>query len=269
MSNKRNNQLTSNRPIPLEERKKIQLKMLVEIDDFCRRHKIHYILAFGTLLGAIRHKGYIPWDDDIDISMPYEDLLRFKKEFKSNELKYCDIETEKYYGFPFSRVCYLPTYSKSGLTCKTYGINIDIYPLIEVSNVDEVISMHLKTANKLLRRRLFVKQLRDTVIRHLPVKTILFYKHTSLAYRNFFINKMQDVGGGRYFFIAGKLELFHRHALDFNPFDELIEVDFEGHKFYGPARYDEYLTTRYGDYMQLPPEDQRHPYHGGLYYWKE
>ena len=46
-------------------------------------------------------------------------------------------------------------------------------------------------------------------------------------------------------------------------------LSLSGHKFYGPARYDEYLTTRYGDYMQLPPEDQRHPYHGGLYYWKE
>ena len=127
-------------PISFVERKKIQLEMLIEIDDFCRNHNIHYILAFGTLLGAIRHKGYIPWDDDVDISMPYEDLLRFKNEFKSDKLKYCDIDTEKYYDFPFSRVCYLPTYSKYGLICKSYGLSIDVYPLIEVSNSDEIIS---------------------------------------------------------------------------------------------------------------------------------
>ena len=256
-------------PISFVERKKIQLEMLIEIDDFCRNHNIHYILAFGTLLGAIRHKGYIPWDDDVDISMPYEDLLRFKNEFKSDKLKYCDIDTEKYYDFPFSRVCYLPTYSKYGLICKSYGLSIDVYPLIEVSNSDEIISKQLKTAKKLVSRRIFVKKLRGFIIRHLPVNTIPFYKQINSVYRDFLFNEMRVVGGGRFFFIAGLLELFKQHSLDFNPFDELIEVDFENHKFYGPARYDEYLSTRYGDYMKLPPENQRHPYHGEHYYWKE
>ena len=55
------------KPITLEERKKIQLVMLDEIDSFCREHDIRYSLAFGTLIGAIRHKGYIPWDDDVDL----------------------------------------------------------------------------------------------------------------------------------------------------------------------------------------------------------
>lgn len=256
-------------PISLEERKKIQLEMLIEIDVFCRKNKIRYILAFGTLLGAIRHKGYIPWDDDVDISMPYEDLLRFKRDFKSEKLKYCDIDTEKNYDFPFSRVCYLPTYSRCGLICKSYGISIDVYPLIEVSNSNEIISKQLKTAKILFSRRCFIKRIRGSVIRHLPVKTIPFYKQINTVYRNYLFNEMRKVGGGRFFFVAGLLELFDKHVLDFNPFDELIEVDFENHKFLGPARYDEYLSTRYGDYMQLPPEDQRHPYHGGLNFWKE
>ena len=68
--------------ITLDERKQIQLEMLIEIDKFCREHNIKYMLAYGTLIGAVRHKGYIPWDDDVDISMPLEDILRFKNEFK-------------------------------------------------------------------------------------------------------------------------------------------------------------------------------------------
>ena len=123
--------------ITLEERKKIQLEMLVEIDKFCREHNIKYMLAFGTLLGAIRHKGYIPWDDDVDISMPLEDMLRFKKEFKSDKLKYCDVDTEPNYAFPFSRIAHKQTYSKCGMIAKSYGVCIDLYPTIEVSSLME------------------------------------------------------------------------------------------------------------------------------------
>lgn len=90
--------------ITFEERKTIQLDMLKEIDAFCRTNNIRYTLACGTLIGAIRHGGYIPWDDDVDITMPYDDMLKFKKLFKSETMKYCDIETEKNYGYEFSRI---------------------------------------------------------------------------------------------------------------------------------------------------------------------
>ena len=64
--------------ISLEEKKSIQLEMLKEIDAFCRNNNIKYSLAFGTLIGAVRHKGFIPWDDDVDIMMPLPDMLRFR-----------------------------------------------------------------------------------------------------------------------------------------------------------------------------------------------
>ena len=102
-------------PLKVSEIKEIQLEMLDEVDSFCRKNSIKYSLAFGTLLGAIRHKGYIPWDDDMDIVMPLPDMLRFKKEFRSKLLKYCDIETEPNYEFSFSRITYTPTYSRKGL----------------------------------------------------------------------------------------------------------------------------------------------------------
>ena len=67
--------------------------------------------------------------------------------------------------------------------------------------------------------------------------------------------------------MSGPLPSYESRIFDFNPFDEMIEVEFEGHRFMAPARYHEYLAHHYGNYMQLPPEDQRQPYHGGKYYW--
>ena len=118
--------------IALDERKKIQLEMLKEIDAFCRTNDIRYSLAFGTLLGAIRHKGFIPWDDDVDIMMPLPDMFKFKRLFYSNNLKYCDVDTENHYDFPFSRIAYKPTYRQRGLIFQSYGVCIDLYPVISI-----------------------------------------------------------------------------------------------------------------------------------------
>ena len=72
----------------------------------------------------------------------------------------------------------------------------------------------------------------------------------------------------RYFIITGPLKYFERKTFNFNPFEELIDIEFEGKNIMGPAKYHDMLSQIYGDYMQLPPEDQRHPYHGGRFYWK-
>ena len=96
--------------INLEERKSLQLAMLKEIDAFCKKNGLRYSLAFGTLLGAIRHKGFIPWDDDLDIMMPVEDIIKFKAIFNYDKLKFCDVDTEKYYDLDFPRISHKRTY---------------------------------------------------------------------------------------------------------------------------------------------------------------
>lgn len=254
--------------ITLEERKKIQLEMLIEIDAFCRAHNIKYMLAFGTLLGAIRHKGYIPWDDDVDISMPLDDMLRFKKEFKSEKLKYCDVDTESYYDQSFPRISDKRTYNKQGLVCKSFGVCIDLYPLFEVSSSSAYNTEALKKLYPEFKKyRLLVHGGRK-ILKLLPISTIPGFNKAIRRYRNMEFQTLSYKDGGAFHCNAGPIDKFDLHTFDFNPFDEMIEVDFEGYKFMAPAKYHEYLTRRYGDYMQLPPEDQRHPYHGGKYFWK-
>ena len=254
--------------ITLEERKKIQLEMLVEIDDFCRKHDIRYMLAFGTLLGAVRHKGFIPWDDDVDISMPLEDMLRFKKEFKSEKLKYCDIDTEKNYDYHFSKISYKGTCQKNGFKI-LYGVNIDLYPMIEVSSSYERISTLINIGMPIFAKRLSYMKWNSRLQRFMPIQfDIPGYRESIKNYRNFSFNTLSQRRGGRYHILAGPLRLFEALTFDFNPFDEMIDIEFEGLKFKSPARYHDFLTKRYGDYMQLPPEDQRHPYHGEKFYWK-
>ena len=254
--------------ITLEERKRIQLDMLVEIDEFCRKHNIKYMLAFGTLLGAVRHKGFIPWDDDVDICMPVDDMLRFRKDFKSEKLKYHDVEADKDYRFPFSNICHNDTYRKDGYFIY-YGICIDVYPLIEVPSSQVEASELINIGKPLLNKINTCIKWNSRWRRYLPFKFNLpGYRNSIKKYRDFLFNILSKKGGHRYFFVTGTLRNFERHTFDFNPFEKMIELEFEGKNVMAPANYHNILSKIYGDYMQLPPEDQRHPYHGGKYYWK-
>lgn len=254
--------------ITLEEKKRIQLEMLKEIDAFCRENGIKYSLAFGTLLGAIRHKGFIPWDDDVDIMMPLPDMIRFKHSFHSKKMKYLDVDTERTYEFGFSRVCDLSTYKRGGLLRNSYGICIDLYPLVSIPKEKNEREFFFRKAEFLQTRRRKYLIWNKRIVRRLPIESVPGFHGAVKAYRDFMLN-IEDYGKtGMYFIVAGPLNHRDKMSYDFDLFARIIDVDFEGSKFCSISRYDEFLTMRYGHYMQLPPEDQRHPYHGGKYYRK-
>lgn len=258
--------------LSLDERKKLQLEMLKVIDAFCRKNNIKYALSCGTLIGAVRHKGFIPWDDDVDITMLYPDILRFRNLFRSENLKYCDIETEPNYGFHFSQIVSKKTYSQSGIH-KSYGVCIDLYPIIECSNDMDELHRLVDKGNILLRKRLSFMKWLYRIKKYTPFSSIPGYRKAVRDYYNFMINEVQCIGGGFYYQmggpLVGKSNNFFHNLWRFNPMELIIETQFENTSFYIPARYDEFLTTRYGNYMQLPPENQRFPYHGGHYYWNK
>lgn len=253
-----------NKPITLEERKLIQLDMLDEIDAFCRAHNIRYSLAFGTLIGAIRHKGYIPWDDDVDLIMPLPDMLKFKQEFKSEKLAYVDIDTIKHYEYHFSRICYLPTYGKIGMNT-SYGVSIDLYPVVGMPDTEGEIQSFLKNIQSLYQKRLKLIAWRKRQLRRFPFAVVPRYDAVMRKFHDQVLFSF-PYENARNFLHAGSVRRVN--ILDFDVFDSFIDVEFEGHIYQSMGRYHDYLTHCFGNYMQLPPEKERHAYHGGTYYWK-
>lgn len=252
--------------ITLEERKQIQLEMLDEIDAFCRKHDIRYSIAFGTLLGAIRHKGFIPWDDDVDIMMPLPDLLKFKQLFKSDNLTYVDVDTDTRYGYAFSRIAYNKSYNKDGLISKSYGVCIDVYVIIGIPQVSD---SFFEKLYPLFNKRIHANHWKSRLINFFPIKTIPFYSKIQRDYRNYLFEKSVSYDKASMFYIiAGPLRLKDKMMYDRDLFVNIIDIPFEDRVYKAIADWDYFLKLRYGNYMQLPPEDQRHPYHGGKYNWR-
>lgn len=256
-----------NNEITFDERKIVQLVMLDEIDSFCRNNNIRYSLAFGTLLGAIRHKGFIPWDDDVDIMMPLPDLLKFKKLFHSESLKYVDIDNDSCFEFPFARIANTRTYCKQGLVYKSYGICIDLYVMIGLpKNEDDF----WEEAIKYYKTRLLYIKWRSRLIRRLPFFNIPGFTRVVKRDRDFLYQNPEDYNKSeRFYAIAGPLEIRDKMIYDRDLFSQINEIRFENHIYLSIASWDYYLTLRYGNYMELPPEDQRKPYHFFNYYWKK
>lgn len=259
--------------ITFEEKRRVQLEMLKEIHVFCKNNDIKYSLAYGTLLGAIRHKGFIPWDDDIDIMMPYPDLELFKKKFESESLMYADIDTLSHYEFGFPRIVHKQSFCKAGILSKTYGINIDLYPITSIPDNPEEQNRYFARGESILKKRLSYMRKRSLLRYFIPLSTLpifdKLFDRVIREYRDFIFSEGPQYGTTIHYHIwAGPLSTRSKRIYDKDLFEEIREVTFEGLHLMSIAEYDYFLSHTYGNYMQLPPIEQRVPYHGGRYYWK-
>ena len=255
--------------ISLEERKIIQLKMLEEIHSFCEMNGIRYSIAYGTLLGAVRHDGFIPWDDDVDIMMPLPDMMEFKNKFKSKTLKYCDIDTEAHFEYPFSRISYKPTYRKEGLISKSYGVNIDLYPIVGLPDSIEERNRYFETASVLNEVRLKYMKWRRRIIRRFPLSAFPGHDRSIKKVRDFELFETVEYGSSNWYYIdAGPISEKDECIFPYDLFENTVLLPFENLLLRAVSCYDTFLKVSYGNYMQLPPEEDRHPYHGGEYYWR-
>lgn len=238
-----------------------ELEILIEVDRVCKKHGISYFLDSGTALGAIRHKGFIPWDDDIDIAMLREDYDHFcsiAKDELSSLFFFQTIETDKNYNKFHAKIRKNNTkYVESRIIGREMhqGIFIDVVPF------DKVPASFYKITNRfvfLMRRMVgydHEKELlpknkwKELLTRIMVGKKPLhrYYKVCTM------FNKLEN----NYMYTAFEYPVYQHFVFPSRIFEGIKEVEFEGHLFPIVSGYDEYLKIMYGDYMQLPPEDKR------------
>lgn len=256
-----------------QELKKIQLEILDIVAEFCQQNQIQYWLDSGTLLGAIRHKGYIPWDDDIDLGMLRKDYDRFSELFNRENSRYkfiCVENTPSFY-LPHGKVCDTTTllYEPDENGYRS-AINIDIFVYDNAPDCDAVVSKMYDIRDSLRKKHWYqsmpvpktdsfikrtLKHLRQTVYRiRYPKNLVLKMVSNSKRYALFETKRV------------GNFTAFTRMSCDKRVFDSFIDVEFEGKKYKAPVGYDEWLRSFYGDYMTLPPEEKRVSHHSYVAY---
>lgn len=234
------------------------LDMLIEIDKICRKHKIDYWIEFGTLLGAIRHKGFIPWDDDVDICVMDKDYNHLREVLQRElpeQFVFQDTSTDKYAFFDYGRVrdkhsyCYYPYFTK----LKEQGLWIDIF------RYSPIATPKLVKPIDFIYRRVYREMHHFGDVAY--PSQFRIWKNRIIAYLVYPCVKVAKVCL-EYIGESNKTSLFvcwafPRIIREYQIFFPLTEVEFEGHKFLAPNKWHEHLTRTYGDYMKIPSEEKR------------
>ncbi len=257
------------RRLTTEEVKKIQIEILDVVAAFCEENNINYWLDSGTLLGAVRHKGYIPWDDDIDIGMLRPDYDKFAELFnKSNDrYRFVDIDNTPDFYVAFGKVIDTKTVlyepDKNG---DKLAVNIDIFIYDNAPDDDNIVKKMYDRRDRLAFMSLFSRGNQiistDTFIRRIIKKaTHICFVFVSSANCVKKISENSQKYSKEKTKRVGNFTAVTRIASDKKIFSSFVDVDFEGKKYNAPVGYDEWLTDFYGDYMQLPPKEKQVTHH--------
>ena len=253
--------------ISLEELKKIQIEILNDFVSFCDKNGLNYWLDNGTLLGAIRHKGYIPWDDDIDVGMlrdDYDKALRLYNE-SSSRYKLYSYENNKDFLYPCGKVLDTKTvlYEPDERGNKL-SVNIDVF-------VYDICPDDTNTTNKMFKKRMRYLKLQSAKINQNYVgkkfkflRRFLHFFLNSFFPKGYFINKIVNISRtyiNSNYKCVGNFMSYSNVVAPIDIFDSFIDVAFEGKKYKAPIGYDRWLTLFYGDYMKLPPIEKRKSHH--------
>ena len=268
--------------LSIDEMKSVEANILQRFDKYCKEKELKYSLAEGTWIGAARHTGFIPWDDDIDVIMPRKDFERFREGF--NDERYNIIQPGKDSVFPYfyirlsdsqTLIKFDGEYSDPKVNYYEGGLWIDILPIDNFPDSDKELR---KTERKLLvlfkmyravKRRGWCKQ--HSIGRNLSwliVKTLSTPFSTEWMRRK--LERLMAQYNGKSTQRKGFWTNYWHHPWIFpaSAFDGIAELEFEGRMYPVIAGYDEYLRSEYGDYMKLPPKEKQVAQHNFRAYWK-
>lgn len=266
--------------IKTDEQKKIMVEILEYFDKVCRENKIKYSLIGGSLIGAIRHKGIIPWDDDIDVILTQENYLKIisllEKE-NDNRFKILTQNTCKDYFFPFPKLIDKRTYVVEPQNLEQiseYGIYIDIFSYNFIPD-DETkrknIVKKIKLLNSMMSRKKINLQKEGFKQNFLRFNKNIISK--MLGYK-YIINKLNkiyikyNVEPSKHVVSNWPIYKIDKEVQQEKNINEYIDVPFENIQVMIFKNYDEILKTTFGDYMKLPPENERKS-HALKAYWRE
>lgn len=267
------------------ECKKILVVLLKKFRSLCMENDLSYCLAYGTLLGAIRHQGFIPWDDDIDICMTQTDYEKFISLFEDQNIEKDEIilltpeiadKNGIFYQYPFAKLVDNKTVIKEKYNEKNeFGIYLDIFPITGVPS-------SLKAQKSLMKK---LRKLHDGLCysvmgfeKNNSFKNIIKNMYITLfkiqGYKKFrdklciisFQENYDDCSQVAHLVWGGynvKKEVYYKSM-----YTELIMANFENNEFLIPKAFDQLLTNQYGDYTEYPPINERkgHEYSA---YWKD
>lgn len=268
--------------LTLDEVKNLQLQILLKFAKFCEENNLTYCLAYGTLLGAIRHNGFIPWDDDIDVLMPRPDYERFLEMTRTlsvgENLVVHNCDRTQFFNAPFTKLVDDRTDGHEAFLDKRLntGVWIDIFPLDGMPESPSEQQKYLTMLSK--KRQLLELSSRPLTFTWNPLKLakrtfIYLYYHrynfktlaielNNIAKNTYKYEDSQLVGNACFF--GGS-----KNALPKSVYSEVILKSFENHEFNVPAKYDLVLTQCYGDYMTPPPPHKQVNLHMYSCWWKD
>ena len=250
--------------LSLDEIKKIELDILKFIDKTCAENHLKYFLAYGTLLGAIRHNGFIPWDDDIDIYMlreDYEKLIKILGNRQDDRYKLLHLTTDPNYYYEFAKIVDSNTEIEVPNVIKNpaEGIWVDIFPLDKVASCKRL--QHV-VINALVGCRALSVYTKFPSNRRSKLFYPLWIISKAIGPR-FFLNIIERIckSGKSNKYLGAIAAVGGSYYYPTEYFSSEIKVPFEDMICPAPIEYKRYLEGEYGDYMQLPPEDKRvcHP----------
>lgn len=259
-----------------EEIKKVQLDILIYIDEICKDNDINYSLAYGTLIGAIRHKGFIPWDDDIDIILKrseYEILLEALYKDNNSKYKVFSMKDEGYF-YPYAKVSDLNTRitEKNWPDYKDLGVNIDIFPAdyLPYGREKEYYDKTMHYVNCLHNCLTNIAYKHKNIVIHIIKRVLRFRRVKKCRQRDEWywknkINEMTHIADSQSMacIVDGEYCVWDKDI-----FEKYINVEFEKYKFSAVENYDTMIREYYGEYMDLPNSNERVSNHDFVAYWK-
>ena len=243
----------------------VELEILREFDRICKKNDLKYSLAYGTLIGAVRHKGFIPWDDDIDIVMPRSDYEKLRLLWAS-ESSSCyfiqDYREDLYYPNNFMKIrknntAYIQGDNEFNANYHT-GIFIDIFPMDRLAPsgfkrkkqyIAFILNLLYSRGYKSGKKGLY--DLVESILLIPPRRSFFFLRRkTEEYYRKWNFNDRLSL-------VSACTYEYCRMYFDSDLFNDIIELPFEGFNFSCTSKYDDFLRKCYGDYLEMPPENER------------